>query len=47
MADSVTFEQVPAESAFRITLSDITLGFLSQQFKFKSSFMTLKGAVNV
>lgn len=28
-------------------MNDLTLGFLSQQFKFKSSFITLKGAVDV
>ena len=41
------FESVPSQNGFKIGISELTLGFLSQQFKFKSSFITLKGAVDV
>lgn len=47
MPDSVSLESVPYQNGFKVIISDLTLGFLSQQFKFKSSFITLKGAVDV
>lgn len=47
LQDNVASESIPYQNGFKIIISDLTLGFLSQQFKFKSSFITLKGAVDV
>ena len=40
-------ESIPDKNAFQISLKGLSTGFNSQQFKFKGSFISLKGAAQV
>jgi len=47
LAENLSMESVPAKNGFKVGISGLTTGFNSMGFKFKSSFITLKGAVEV